>query len=73
MITIAGGILIAAAVLFALYVSWGWLAGRRGGVPERHDWIKGERRPDPRFDEWSAFNQERPDTSSPCEQREKRM
>ncbi len=73
MLAVVGGILFAAAVLFAIYVSWVWLTGRGGGVSERHDWITEERRPDPRFDEWSAFSQDRPDTPSPCEQREKRI
>jgi len=71
MLAIAGGILIAAAVLFAIYVSWVWLTGGRGGAPERYDWTKEARRPDPRFDEWSAFYREHPDTSSPFEKRKR--
>ena len=71
MLAIAGGILIAAAVLFAIYVSWVWLTGDGGGVPERYDWTKEARRPDPRFDEWSSFHGEHPDTSSNFEKRKR--
>ena len=71
MLAIAGGILIAAAVLFAICVSWVWLTGDRRGIPERYDWTKEARRPDPRFDEWSSFHGEHPDTSSNFEKRKR--
>ncbi len=64
MLAIAGAILIAAAVLFAIFVSWAWLTSGDGKVPERRAWTEEARRPDPRFDEWSAFNRANPDTSS---------
>ena len=71
MLAIVGGILIAAAVLFAIYVSWVWLTGGREGALERYDWTKEARRPDPRFDEWSSFDGEHPDTSPPSEDRKR--
>ncbi len=71
MLAIAGGILIAAAVLFAIYVSWAWLTGGEEGTSERDAWTEEARRPDPRFDEWAAFNREHPGTSAPFEGRRK--
>lgn len=73
MLAIAGGILIAAAALLAIYISRAWLTGRGSGGTKRHNWINEARRPDPRFDDWSAFDQEHPDTSSPFEQRKTRV
>jgi hypothetical protein len=71
MLAIAGGILIVAAVLFAILISRAWLTGREGRVPGHHDWTKEARRLDPRFDEWSDFSGDDPDTSPPFERSRK--